>query len=423
MRHRKPVLPLVLGVLLLGASASAEEPPRPVSFYLEAAFSRNPSLSAMRERIRAKENAAIRAGSLDYPKGWLAVTNVPVRSWSFREEDMTGKEIGISQMLPYPGKREHLVRMGMLEKEQTEHDLEEMRNMLRAEVKMSYAELASVRKQTEIVRRTWDVLRDIVGVTQEMYAVGKGSQADVLRGQVESGKMREMLLQLENRERVLSVRLNTLAALPPVEGVPSLEELGEIGIPYGEGKLMAFYEENRPARKSIVAKIRKAEVGVLHAEHQAQPDFEVSLSYMQRDAMPDGTRRSDMVSGMVSVTLPIWRNAKIEPGIREMKAEREMASRELENLDLETANAIGSALASTENRASVAALYRTTLIPQAEQALAANLEAYRVGKVDYPMVMDSVMAVLSFRKEYAAMVGEIHTQKAKLEAAVGRELE
>src|SRR5574342_692769 len=154
MRHRNAVLPLALGVLLLGASAAAEEPQRPVSYYLEAAFSRNPSLSAMRERIRMKENAAIRAGSLEYPKGWFAVTNVPVRSWSFREEDMTGKEIGISQMLPYPGKRGHLVRMGMLEKEQTEHDLEEMRNMLRAEVKMSYAELASVRTQAEIVRRS-----------------------------------------------------------------------------------------------------------------------------------------------------------------------------------------------------------------------------------------------------------------------------
>jgi hypothetical protein len=100
-----------------------------------------------------------------------------------------------------------------------------------------------------------------------------------------------------------------------------------------------------------------------------------------------------------------------------------MASRELESLDLETSNLIGATLSSMENRASVAALYRTTLIPQAEQALEANLEAYRVGKIDFPMLMDSVMAVLSFRREYPAMVGELHMGKAKLEAAVGRELE
>jgi hypothetical protein len=74
-----------------------------------------------------------------------------------------------------------------------------------------------------------------------------------------------------------------------------------------------------------------------------------------------------------------------------------------------------------ENRASVAKLYRTTLIPQAEQALEANLEAYRVGRIDFPMLMDSVMAVLSFRREYPVMVGELHMGKAKLEAAVGGE--
>jgi outer membrane protein TolC len=415
------VLSLVL--MIPGGNSEAQEPPRPVSFYVDAALSKNPSLSAMQERIRMKENAAIRAGALDNPKGWVAVSNVPLRSWSFREEDMTGKEIGISQMFPYPGKRAHMVRMGLLEKEQTEYDLAEMRNMLRAEIRMAYAELFSVRKQVEVVRRTRDVLQDIVGVTQEIYAVGKGSQADVLRGQVESGKMREMLLMLENRERILSVRLNTLAALPPAETVPSLEELKEFAVPYGQEKLMAMYEESRPARKALQAKVRKGEVGVMHARHEYNPDFEVSFSYMQRDSMPDGTRRPDMFSGMVSMTLPIWKNEKIEPGIREMKAEREMAARELENLDLETSNLVGATLASMENRASVAALYRTTLIPQAEQGREANMEAYRVGKIDFPMLMDSVMAVLSYRKEYPAMVGEMHMAKAKLEAAVGRELE
>jgi outer membrane protein TolC len=162
---------------------------------------------------------------------------------------------------------------------------------------------------------------------------------------------------------------------------------------------------------------------VLHAEHEYRPDFEVSLSYMQRDSMPDGTRRPDLFSAMLSMTLPVWKSEKIEPGIREMKAERDMAERELENLDLETANLIGATLASMENRASVAALYRTTLIPQAEQALEANMEAYRVGKIDFPMLMDSVMAFLSYRREYPAKVGEMHMEKARLEAAVGSELQ
>ena len=401
----------------------AAEVPLPVSRYVEAALANNPSLDAMRERIRMKENAAIKAGALDDPKLRVGVTNVPLRSWDFREEDMTGKEIGFSQMFPWPGMLKTRTNMVLREKEETEFVLEEMRSMLRSEIKMTYAELASVRKQIEAVRRSQDVLKDIVGVTQEIYAVGKGSQPDVLRGQVEFGRMREMRIDLESREQVLSVRLNTLAALPPDRPVPPLEDLPEIAVSRGQKELEEIYEAERPARKAVQARVHRGDSSIRMAKLAGKPEFEVSFSYMQRDAMPDGTKRSDMFSSMVMMTLPIWRKEKIEPGIREMEAEKRMAGRELANLDLETSNSIGRSLATMKSRREAAVLYRTTLIPQAEQSFQATAESYRVGKTDFPMLMDAIMAILSFRREYAAMVGEIHMEKARLEASVGRELD
>ncbi len=401
----------------------AEEPPRPVGYYVDAALSGYPSLASMRQRITMKRNEAIRAGALDDPKGWVAISNVPVRTGSFREEDMTGKEIGFSQMIPYPGKRAHAVRIVEKEKDEAEFDLAEMRNMLRADVKMTYAELTTVRAQADVVRQVRAVLDQVVQVSTEMLAVGKGRQPDVLRGQVEFQKMREMLLTLENREKVLSIRLNTLAVLTPDAPVPALDNLVEFFPGYNVEELRAIYRAERPARQAIQARIEKGKLGVLHAEHEYKPDFEVSTSYMQRDPMPDGTKRPDMFSAMVSMTLPIWRKEKIEPGIRAMAAEKEMAIRDEETLDAEAANAIDGSLASLSNFAAVAKLYRTTLIPQAEQSVRSNLEAYQVGEIDFPMLMDSLVAELNFRKEYAGMVGEMHSTKARLEAAVGRELD
>ena len=403
--------------------AVAEEVPLPVSRYVESALADNPSLESMRERIRMKENAAIKAGALDDPKLRLAILNLPTQSWDFREEDMTGKEIGLSQMFPWPGMRKTREEMVLREKEEAEFVLEEMRSMLRSEIKMTYAELASVRKQIEAVRRSQDVLKDIVGVTEETYAVGKGSQPDVLRGQLEYGRMREMRIGLENREHVLSVRLNTLAALPADRPIPPLEDLPEIALPYGQADLVGIYEAERPARKALQTRGHRGDSSIRMANLAGRPEFEVSVSYMQRDAMPDGTKRSDMVSSMVTMTLPIWRNGKIDPGIREMEAEKRMAGRDLANLDLETSNSIGRSLTTMKSRRESAVLYRTTLIPQSEQSFQATAESYRVGKTDFPMLMDSVMAILSFRREYAAMVGDLHMEKARLEAAVGRELD
>jgi outer membrane protein TolC len=403
--------------------AVAEEVPFPVSRYVEAAFADNPSLESMRERIRMKENAAIKAGALDDPKLRVGIVNLPTQSWDFRQEDMTGKEIGLSQMFPWPGMRKTREEMVLREKEEAEFVLEEMRSTLRSEIKMTYAELASVRKQIEAVRRSQDVLKDIVGVTEEIYAVGKGSQPDVLRGQLEFGRIREMRIALESRKQVLSVRLNTLAALPADRPVPPLEDLPEIALPYGQADLVGIYETERPARKALQARAHRGDSSIRMANLAGKPEFEVSVSYMQRDAMPDGTKRSDMVSSMVSMTLPVWRKGKIEPGIREMEAEKRMAGRDLANLDLETSNSIGRSLATMKSRREAAVLYRTTLIPQAEQSFQATAESYRVGKTDFPMLMDSVMAILSFRREYATMVGDLNMEKTRLEAAVGKELE
>ncbi|MBI5342062.1 MAG: TolC family protein [Deltaproteobacteria bacterium] len=386
-------------------------------------MSKNPSLSAMQERIRMKENAAIRVGALDDPKAWIGIANVPVRSWSFREEDMTGKEIGLSQMFPYPGKLKLRTDVATREKEQTEFDLQEMRNMLRAEIKMAYAEIAHIRRRIEAVRRSREILREIVSVSQEMYAVGKVTQADVHRGQIEFEKMREMLLVFENREKILSMRLNTLAALPPDSPVPEIEHLHEFVVPFRTEGLMAAYREERPARKSLQARILRGESSIAMAKKEFYPDFEVSASYMQRDAAPDGMRRPDMFSSMLLMNLPIWRKQKLDPFVREMTAEREMARQELANLDLESENAIGKSLASLENRSQVAALYRTTLVPHAETAFSVNLEAYRVGKIDFPMLMDSVMALLSFQKDYHEILGDLYMEKARLEAAVGKDLD
>lgn len=413
--------------LLLAAGfplkAVAEESHFPVTRYVESALADNPSLDSMRERIRMKENAAIKAGSLDDPKLRMGFSNLPTQSWDFHQEDMTGKEIAISQMFPWPGMRKARTEMVLREKEEAEFVLEEMRSTLRSEIKMTYAELSSVRMQIEAVRRSQDVLKDIVGVTEGSYAVGKGSQPDVLRGQLEYGRLRETRIGLENRERVLSVRLDTLAALPADRPVPPLDDLKEIPFSYGLADLVGIYEAERPARKALRARVHRGDSSILMASLSGKPEFEVSASYMQRDAMPDGTKRSDMVSSMVTMTLPIWRKGKIDPGIREMQAEQRMAGRELANLDLETSNSIGRSLATMKSRREAAVLYRTTLIPQAEQSFQASAESYRVGKTDFPMLMDAAIAILTYRREYAAALGDLNIEKIRLEAAVGRELD
>ena len=43
------------------------------------------------------------------------------------------------------------------------------------------------------------------------------------------------------------------------------------------------------------------------------PDFDVRFQYGQRDRAPDGMRRDDMVSVTIAISLPVWRQNKLDP--------------------------------------------------------------------------------------------------------------
>jgi hypothetical protein len=63
--------------------------------------------------------------------------------------------------------------------------------------------------------------------------------------------------------------------------------------------------------------------------------------------------------------------------------------------------------------------YRTALIPRAEQAHAARLEAYKTGRLDFPALLEGLRELSEMRKEYQAMLGELHVLKARVEYASG----
>ena len=80
------------------------------------------------------------AGALEDPMLGLGIVNLPT-NFSFSDEDMTMKEVSVSQKVPFPGKR-GLMR-GMTEKEADAAaiDIAEVADRIAREVKTAYYEL------------------------------------------------------------------------------------------------------------------------------------------------------------------------------------------------------------------------------------------------------------------------------------------
>jgi outer membrane protein, heavy metal efflux system len=88
----------------------------------------------------------------------------------------------------------------------------------------------------------------------------------------------------------------------------------------------------------------------------------------------------------------------------------------------ETRGRLGEAYVSLTRSRSLARLYRTTVLPQAEATVASALAAYRVGGVDFMTLLDDRMTVNRYRQELFTLDADEGKAWAELEMLVGRAL-
>jgi len=392
-----------------------------LSALVEEALAANPEIKASEARWQAFSERVRQAGTFEDPMLMLKVQNALVRDpLNFNRDFMTAKVIGVSQMLPFFGKRA-LQREGAERAAEGERwSFEERKLELRRMVKEAWYQLYFVDRSLEIVEKNIGILDDLTRFTETMYGVGQGLQQDVLKAQVERSKMEDMRISLRQKRRSLEATLNTLLYRPAGTAVPAIAEVDLTPVDFDEAELERLAAENRPLIRSLAAQVEKARVSRKLGEKEFYPDFTVSLEYMQRDPAM-GEKGFDMYGAGVTFNLPVQRQRR-HAMIAEAESETRMAQEELNMLRNQIRFGIADTLARLERSHKLAELYRGGIIPQAGHSLEAAMAAYRVGKADFMNVLDSQMALFNFEREYYDAVAEHQMQLAQLEGVVGKEL-
>jgi outer membrane protein TolC len=151
------------------------------------------------------------------------------------------------------------------------------------------------------------------------------------------------------------------------------------------------------------------------------PDFDVRVSYGQRDNFQD-MRREDMISFTVAINLPVWRESKRDPRVAEAEAMRGQASTMYQARLNELDAMLRQQVAAAEQSLKSVRLYETGLLPQARLTADASLAAYRVGRVDFFSLLDSRMTVFNAEVGYAASLAAYNKALAEIEFLVGKSL-
>ncbi len=386
------------------------------------ALANNPELKASEARWQMFTNRIRQATALDDPMLMLKVQNGLVRApLDFRRDSMTQKVIGISQQLPFWGKRGLKGEVAEKEAESYRWALAERKLELERMVKEAYYQLYFTDKALGIVDKNIDILGNFIALAETRYSVGQGVQQDVFKAQVERSKMLDMRISLEQQRKSLQANLNTLLYRPADTPVGTIADPEIKPISVTAEELRAIADENRPLLKGYQALIEKGKAGQRLARREYYPDVNVAFEYMQRDPAM-GSEGDDMYSLGVTFNLPL-QTGRRQAMVAESSSEVTMATAEFNNLKNGINYGVSDLQAQLERRRKLIELYRTGIIPQAEQSLESATISYRVNKVDFLTLLDSRVTLFNYEREYYDSVADYQMKLAQLEALVGKQLQ
>ena len=389
--------------------------------FIETARKQNPSLLEASNKINIYKQIPDQRSSWKDPMLTFGLENLPVDTFSFRQEAMTQKQIQLTQEIPFPGKTD-------LRKEAADKDvsiakwnLKELELKIIRQVKESFFELCFVNSAIETTEQNKILLKQFVTIAESKYSVGKGIQQDVLKAQVELSKIMDELIELSQLQSNETAKLNILMNRLPQEPLEIPHGLTQTGFKFDIEALQDLAEENRPFLQGIQSAINKFTITKELAEKEYYPDFQVGLRYGQREDSPMEDH-PDFVSGFIGVNIPIWFATKQRKKVAEENYRILTAKDSYNAARNDVFLKIKLILDKEIKGRKLISLIKTGIIPQARQSLESALAAYGVDKVDFLTLIANQVTLLKWEIKYHRQLTDYEQNLAALEHVVGQPL-
>ncbi len=428
LMHQARVFSLVILFLLSNMSSAANEVDSDVLTVEVAAgiaVRDNPGLAAMQARYEAMAEVPSQKSTLPDPMLMIGAMNFPTDSYDRDQEAMTQMQIGFSQVFPFPGKLGFKEEAAEFEAKAALFSVDEMRLKLINNVVSKWWQVYYLDRALETIDINQSLLRQFIEVAKTKYETGKGLQQDVLLSQLELSKLMDKKIHVESLRRNQVIRLNVLMDRPPHAKVV-LPEAASKPMPslLSENDLYVLAEKSRPLLKGKEQSVSAAESRLNLAKRDYYPDFKVTAVYGERDGdnpMPMGGDRSDFLSVMVGVKIPLYGATKQSKAVKQRTNEHQRSRYALLDEKSQVMAGISSAVTDYEQALQQISLFKDGIIPQAKQTVQSMLSGYQVSEVDFLNLVRSQVTLFNYELQYWKALTEANQALSRLKAAVGEE--
>jgi len=382
---------------------------------IQEVLARNPELIAARQQWEAASQRIVQARTLEEP-------NLSVQWWNAPQSFNVGRAentiIGLSQKFPFPGKLALKEAVASRSAEMTEQSLRAKERDLIARLKQVYYDLFFAQKAIQIHHEQIDLLKQFFEIANAKFRVGKGSQVDVLKAQVELSTLHQELPVLEQRRDTAQGKLNQLLDRDPRFPLAPPQAPREGRFDQDLEDLYRAALTARPELKAAELDVQRNEQSRALALREYYPNIDVAVQRFQNLQAPNG------FGAMVSINLPFafWAKPKYDAAVQEAAAAVAVARAEQRTLESLTRFQIQDLLAKLRASWEVAVLYRTTVLPQAEQGVEAARAGYRTGRTGFLDLIEADRAWRGFQLEYYRALVEREFRFAELEQVIGADL-
>ncbi len=357
-----------------------------------------PGQQAMEAQAAALGERAAGARELPDPVLRVGLNNFPIESGGFRTEGMTNAALGLRQAFPAGKTRAITARQfnwraaGM-----TENAEARGRDVLTA-TRRAWLDSYFWQRTHDLVSESKPFFEDLVAVTRSLYSVGRKSQQDVLRAELELSRLEDRLIDSERQrshaQAALGEWLGIDAMRPVAARLPGWDELPTLE--FLQGRLA-----EHPVLRAADATIEARSAGVDLANERSKPGWALDLGYSYREgSLPSGEPRSDFVSLGITVGLPFFSKKSVDSNLSAALQERSAAKSVRE----QTLRSLQSQLAAEHARwrdlTRRLSLYESRILGQAKDHAEASMLAYQSDRADFADVMQSYIAELNTRVDH-----------------------
>jgi cobalt-zinc-cadmium efflux system outer membrane protein len=399
-------LGLLLGCLLLASTAQSQTDALTLDNAISTALAHNPELLAAQKRVDVAKGGAVQARLWNNPELELSAEDMPRDNMSLSHSKNL---VGVSQTVPFPGKKSLDVRSAKQEARATESQFRASELELIRDVKTAFFRVLASERRLEISQQLVALADSLAKAARKRVEAGATAAQEQLRAEIELERAKTELSALFREKSEARQALATLMGRPEQRGASLAGTLNESPVFSALDHAREQLLHANPRLAVAIAERDRAELDLRRARVDPFPDVKLGVAVGR-----DESFNEDLIEFRVSLPLPLFDNGQGRR--REALARAEIARAELTATEQRLLKEFVSAEARLRAAAEQATAYRDRILPKAEEALGMVQRGFEAGKFGFIDLLDTQRTAAEARLAYLEKLLELNSAEAELEA-------